>query len=376
MVLDLSGLRWVEVDQEAQVAHVGPGVLLWDLERMLEPRGLTTGLEPQSIRVASVGGLVSTLASGALQPGYGNLEDALLYVDIVTGDGVEARLGSPRRPRGLGLAGGPLLMAGAEGSLGVVVGVGLRLRRRPRHVVSATYAFPSVAAALRAARRLVQWSQPMLLRVLDEREAGLTHGASTPLAIVAYADDEDPGVPEALASKAERVALSESGRRARDAFEDWRRTRYSYGELVKSLTAAGLWFDTIDTQATWPVLPRLHRLLTERLEAARGVSMVFSHISHFYTSGGSLYTTMAVEQDPRALARAWRTAMEAALEAGASVTHHHGVGLQKLPWTARERAGELAVYCRLKAALDPQGVLAASGLPAACRRWGWSIGED
>ncbi|MCE4625691.1 MAG: FAD-binding oxidoreductase [Desulfurococcales archaeon] len=365
-VLDLSRLNNIRVDPENHVVHAGAGALLWDVEEEAGKHGLTTGLEPQSIRVASVGGLVSTLGVGALQPGYGNIEDALLYVDIVAPVHGPVRLGSPLRPRGLTPYGLEHLPLGVEGGLGVIVSVGLRLRGKPKHVESASFRFPDLASALRAARRLVQWNQPALLRVLDERESLALHGAEGPLLIVAYYDDEDSETLGALMGKAVKIASKEGGVEERDVYWEWRERRYNYGELVKAVASAGMWFDTIDLQAPWSTLPELHDKVIQALDNTPGVQMSYSHISHFYPNGGSLYVTIAVEAEPGALARAWSNALRVARGLG-SVTHHHGVGLQKLYWYTAENRDALKLYCSVKRALDPRNTLNPHGPSSHCR---------
>jgi len=351
LVLDLSGLDGVLVDPDRMVVRAGAGARLWRVEEEAQRHGLTTGLEPQSIRVASVGGLVSTLGSGALTPGYGNVEDALVWVEAVVPGLGRVRLGGPGAPRGFQPLAGPQHLLGPEGGLAVVTEVGLRLRRAPRYRVGATFRLPGVPEALEAARRLVQWSPPALLRVLDEQEAGVLYGVYETLVLVEYVDDEDPGVPEALLAKAGKIMAGLGGSRTRDVIEEWRRNRYEYMGWVRRLYEAGLWFDTVDTQAPWPVLPRLHREIHEAIAGVPGVMAVFSHISHFYTNGGSLYTTVVMERDPRVAGQVWRRAMETVLRHEASVTHHHGVGLQKLYWWAKQNPGALQVYCRLLEAL-------------------------
>ena len=367
VALSLEKLSWARVDPESQMVDAGAGTPLYVVEEEARRHGFTTGLEPQSIRVASVGGLVSTLGAGALQPGIGNIEDVVLYVETVLPGGETVLLGSPRRPRGAAPAGGPLLVAGGEGMLGVVTRVGLRLREEPKHVESATLRFPSMEGALRAARDLVQWNQPAILRVLDAGESAL-YGAQDYNMIVAYYDNIDPEIPRLLLRKAEAAASRHGGRRAEDVFEEWRKKRYSYMETIKLLHGAGLWFDTIDTQAVWSVLPALHREVHRALEGIEGVEASFSHASHFTPQGGSLYTTIAARRDPQVIARAWAAVLGTALRLGASTTHHHGIGLQKLYWVAREDPDLIAVLCRIKRALDPGRVLNSPGLASLCRR--------
>jgi alkyldihydroxyacetonephosphate synthase len=85
------------------------------------------------------------------------------------------------------------------------------------------------------------------------------------------------------------------------------------------------------------------------------------HLSHVYRSGASLYFTVTCAQLDDPLAQ-WRAAKAAAcdaiLAAGATITHHHGVGLDHRPWYERE-VGPLAIAAlrAVKRELDPAGIL-------------------
>jgi alkyldihydroxyacetonephosphate synthase len=97
--------------------------------------------------------------------------------------------------------------------------------------------------------------------------------------------------------------------------------------------------------------------LTRRAEA------VGCHLSHPYRSGGSLYFTFMVRaadddglEEP--YSAAWAEAGRACLASGATITHHHGVGLLKAPFMEEELgAAGLATLRAIKGALDPGGVM-------------------
>ncbi len=362
-LLDLSGLDNITVYPDEMIVEAGAGALLSNIEREASKYDLTTALEPQSINVASLGGFISTLGAGSIQPGAGNIEDALLYVDVVLGDGSIVRLGDRKAVRGLTPFGLEHLPLGAEGTLGVVVGAGLRLRAKPRYMASATFRLPSVERGLEIARRLVSWNSPYMLRILDDRESGLLYGEYKPLLIVAYADDEDREVPGILLGKARRIVAGMGGEERSNLYREWYEKRYRYSELISLVSSMNLWFDTLEVQANWKNLPAAYRRILKALDGSPGVEAAMTHISHFYSNGGVLYYIFAVQQNPVLLGRAWRNALKAAVDAGAYPTHHHGIGLQKL----QAFEGPRQVYCRVKEALDPQWILNSHGPPSRCR---------
>ncbi|MCE4604076.1 MAG: FAD-binding oxidoreductase [Aeropyrum sp.] len=363
-VLDLSRLSEVLVDAEDLLVEAGAGVVLERLEEEARSRGLTLGYYPQSMRVATVGGAIASLGSGALQPGYGNVEDIIEYIDVATVRGEVVRLGDgPRGRLGPGLKD---LFVGSEGTLGVVVKAGLRARIAPGGMGRAVVRFDSFAEGLKAARRLVQWNQPQVLRLLDADEASLLYGRDGPHLIIAYMD-LDEGRAEDLASRAAMEAAREGGRLVDDGlFDEWWRERFSYGRRVREIWGAGLWFDTIDLMGRWSTLARAAEKVKSSLR--RHSLAVFSHASHFYPTGGALYTTILVEPRVERLVAAWKSAMDAAESLGVLPTHHHGIGVQKLRAAASGCPGWYTLYCIIASALDPEGVLNPYGLRAGCRK--------
>jgi alkyldihydroxyacetonephosphate synthase len=95
--------------------------------------------------------------------------------------------------------------------------------------------------------------------------------------------------------------------------------------------------------------------------ASLGQAIVLCHVSHVYPTGASLYFTVAARQsdDPVAQwARAKEAASRAIVDAGATITHHHGVGRDHRPYLAAE-IGEVGVEVlrAVKHRLDPAGIL-------------------
>jgi len=140
----------------------------------------------------------------------------------------------------------------------------------------------------------------------------------------------------------------------------WLRDRWavSYG-LPKIFQSSG-WVDTFEVAAPWGKVLAVY-------DAVRGAvaphALAMAHFSHAYADGCSLYFTFtgAARTPEEGLAgydAAWRAALDAAVTEGATISHHHGVGILKSPWL-REELGEggLELMRQLKRAWDPRGVL-------------------
>ena len=87
-----------------------------------------------------------------------------------------------------------------------------------------------------------------------------------------------------------------------------------------------------------------------------------AHVSHSYADGASLYFTYAFLRDLTDPITQWMAvktaATEAILESGGTISHHHGVGTDHLPWVNEEKGLlGVAMLRNLKVELDPEGVL-------------------
>ena len=176
VLLDLSALHQVRaIDAHDLVGRFDAGVRGSDAETSVNAEGLTLGHFPQSIALSSVGGWVATRAAGQFSTGYGNIEDLLLGLEGVLPSGDVFRTRDvPRASAGPDLR---HVLMGSEGTLGVITGVDLALRRLPEARACAAYHLPNMRAGFEAQREILQsgWS-PVVLRQYDAREVGRLFG--------------------------------------------------------------------------------------------------------------------------------------------------------------------------------------------------------
>jgi alkyldihydroxyacetonephosphate synthase len=370
LVLDMSSFdRILEVDEMNLTCRCESGVNGLVLEKHLNERGLTLGHFPSSLPGTTVGGLISTRSSGQESSRYGSVEDMVLGLAVVLPDGTFA---APRPgPRS---AIGPALhqlWLGSEGALGVVLGAVLRVHRLPESVVGRGYGFPDLATGLEAMRAIMQSGmRPLVMRLYDAEDTafnGYDLAIGGCLLVVANA-----GV--AAVARAEADAVRGFAAAAGDLGEDpwlrWQRHRFDLSaERLKSfLEPPGSYLDTIELAGPWTVLQELHT----RVKSAIAVGgLALCHFSHAYEQGCCAYFTFGgsgdTEQDARsAYMRAWEGAMSTALELGATISHHHGVGRVRARWVADEMGGWMRVWRSIKESIDPQGVMnprAVGGAP-------------
>jgi alkyldihydroxyacetonephosphate synthase len=371
VVLDMSAFdRILEVHPTNLMCRCEAGVNGLALEKHLNEKGLTLGHYPSSLPGTTLGGLIATRSSGQESSRYGSIEDMVLGLDVVLPDGTFAE---PRPgPRS---AAGPAvhqLWLGAEGALGVVVGAVLRVHRLPDTVIGNGYGFPDLATGLEAMRAIMQSGiRPLVLRLYDADDTAF-NGYDLPdpggcLLVAATAGL--PGVAKAEA-EAVRTLVGAAAALGEGPWLRWQDHRFSLSaERMKTLLEpAGAYLDTIELAAPWTVLPELHA----RVKIAIAVGgLALCHFSHAYEQGCCAYFTFggsgASEQDAReAYWRAWESAMDIALELGATISHHHGVGQVRARWVAHEMGGWIRVWRSIKESVDPRGVMnprAVGGAP-------------
>jgi alkyldihydroxyacetonephosphate synthase len=344
------------------------------LEKHLNERGLTLGHFPSSLPGTTLGGLIATRSSGQESSRYGSIEDMVLGLAVVLPDGTFA---APRPgPRS---AVGPALhqlWLGSEGALGVVLGAVLRVHRLPELVVGRGYGFPDLATGLVAMRLIMQSGlRPLVARLYDPEDAAF-NGYDLPtggcLMVVATAGAAGVARAEAEAVLGIASAADDLGEAP---WLRWQKHRFdlSADRLMGFLEPPGSYLDTIELAAPWTVLPDLHA----RVKPAIAVGgLALCHFSHAYEQGCCAYFTFGgsgdTEQDARsAYMRAWEGAMTAALELGATISHHHGVGRVRARWVADEMGGWMRVWQSIKESIDPKGVMnprAVGGIATGSRR--------
>jgi len=377
--LDLARLDGIlDLDEASQLARVAAGTRAPALEAALGRHGLMLGHVPQSYEFVSVGGCAATRSAGQASTGYGRMDD---LVEGLRAAAPGAELDLAARPAS---AAGPELrelLMGSEGTLGVLTEVALRVRPRAEVTRFEGFMLPGWEAGIEAFRALAQHElAPDVARLSDPAEtqmslalAGtggvkgrLAEGylrmrgvAGGCLAVVGWQGDVE-GVrarredASALLGRAGAVALGRSPGRA------WARSRFETPYLRDELLARGVLAETLETATTWSRLAELHRAVAVALAAHAPV--VACHVSHLYATGASLYFTILARQQAGDELDQWqrlkRAAGDAIVGAGGTITHHHAIGRDHLPWMADE-VGEagLGLLRAAKAELDPRGIL-------------------
>ena len=383
--LDLRGLdRVLSVDPVSLTATLEGGVMGPAAEAALADSGLTLGHFPQSFEYSTVGGWVATRSAGQASTGYGRSDELVEGVRLLAPAGPVSAGKAPASAAGPALR---ELIVGSEGTLGVITEATMRVRPVPALRRYEGWSFRSFAEGTEAFRVMEQAdASPDVARLSDEDETRLTLALASRdgpterlgktylrargheggcLAIVGFEGEPDTvGRRRALTAQLLRaggaIALGQAPGRA------WYGGRYAAPYLRDELLSHGVMAETLETAAHWSVLPALYRAVGDALRGAlaeRGTPpLVMCHVSHLYRSGASLYYTFIARQEEGAELEQWLAAKTAASDAilatGGTITHHHAVGRDHIPWIAAE-VGELGLetFRAVKKRLDPAGIM-------------------
>jgi alkyldihydroxyacetonephosphate synthase len=393
ITLDLSGMdRVTGIDLVSGIASAEAGILGPDLERQLAAKGMTLGHHPQSFEFSTLGGWIAHHGAGHDSGRYGRAADWLAGVRVATPQGLLTGGDIAASAAGPDLA---KLMLGSEGVFGIITAARMRIRSLPAHEEHRGWLFRDFAAGIAAIRAAVREDIPhALLRLSD---AGETRGMG---AFSALGREGEPrqrlekwhrelrGFDDSAAILVAGFSGSEGeARQARRRFgrlarrlgalalgrtpgRRWREQRYLTPYLRDSLLDQGTGIDVLETAATWAKLPALYGAVRAALETAmrrnapceNAHGIVLCHVSHAYAEGAGLYFTFLFPRKLDAEIAQWhaikRAASDAVLAAGGTLSRHHGVGEDHMPWMEREKGADgIAMLRAVKQALDPKGVL-------------------
>ena len=365
IALDLSRLTEpVHIDQERGEVTVPAGMLAIHLEKALNSHGLRLPHYPQSLPLASIGGLVATRSSGTFSTKYGNVEDFLVAVEVVLADGtVISTRATPRSSTGPQLS---TIFVGSEGTLGVITAVTLRVLPEAAETRFRGVAFPELADGLNSVKAIMDGGiTPAVVRLYDPQEAekhfalaGLE--AKSRCLLVLGFDGHERVVAAEEAACLSLVTQHHGDDLGPESGEAWFAHRFDASWLDEGNDGDARIADAIEVSAPWPQLTKLHKTVLDVMNPY--VDRAYAHYSHFYSNGGAVYfiffTSGRDTAEVRARYRsAWEATLKAVLDCGGSISHHHGVGEMRKAWMEAEDRDNLLLLRRIKSCLDPQRIL-------------------
>jgi alkyldihydroxyacetonephosphate synthase len=254
-------------------------------------------------------------------------------------------------------------MLGSEGTLGVITGVTLSIRRAAERQAVSAFAAPSLREGFGFQRELVQsgW-RPPVMRQYDVRESKRLHDAARDHTVILVHEGPAALVDAEVAATAALAAKMGLSPLPGAIVEHWlghRNHVAGWDALLDRKIVA----DTVEISATWDRIAGIYDAATAAVAEIPGCRAASAHSSHVYRSGLNLYFTFAVQRDDDAelegaYFEAWRRIMQATADGGGSVAHHHGIGRVRKDWLGADLGAPGVDLLRtLKAALDPKGIM-------------------
>ena len=386
--------RILWVDEENMVACVESGILGASLERQLGQRGFTMGHEPDSIEFSSLGGWIATNASGMKQNRYGNIEDIVLGMTLVTPTGIiEETKVFGRLSSGMRFS---KSLFGNEGNIGIVTKASIRIRRKPEVRKYQSLVFRDFETGVEFLKEMSDtMSPPASIRLMDNKqvdfafafkpESSLTgklkHRFIEFFITAIHKFDEHKYSSTTILMEGERHEVKDHDRRLRKLAK-------KYGAIVGGgkngqrgydLTFAvayirelySKWYimgETFETTVPWNKIVSLYDAVIQHahdMHAARqlpGKPLICGRVTQVYPTEVCVYFTYAIYTKGLAnpietFAEVEHSMRDIILEQGGSISHHHGIGKIRQRWmkdlSNRETTSTLQA---IKKRLDPTNV--------------------
>ncbi|MFZ6752734.1 FAD-binding oxidoreductase [Undibacterium sp. Dicai25W] len=388
-VLSVSMVRMAQllnIDKDAQLATFGAGVFGPDLEAQLRAHGYTLGHFPQSFEYSTLGGWVVTRSSGQQSLRYGRIEQLFAGGRIETPAG---RLDIPTFPASA--AGTDLreIILGSEGRIGILTEVTVRISRLPACEEFHAVFFPDWDKAQQAVRSIAQAKLPLsMLRLSNATETltslklaghkklialletylSLRHCSDKKCLLLLGASGDKPHVRHAI-NNALKLGKAYGGVHVGQTMgQKWKQGRFKNVYLRNTLWQQGYAIDTVETACDWPkvagMMQAIEYAATSALASDGEQLHTYTHLSHLYAQGASVYTTFVYrltgdyEQDLKRWKKLKAAASQAIVDHGGTISHQHGVGRDHAPYLHAEK-GELGIAAlrHLYQHFDPDGIM-------------------
>jgi FAD/FMN-containing dehydrogenase len=351
-----------DVDTVERRIQVDAGATLAAVQHTASAAGLVFGVDLAARDTATVGGMASTNAGGLRTVRYGNMGEQVVGLQVALPDGSLMRRHSMVRRDNTGYD-LPALFVGAEGTLGVITALDLRLHPTLSHRVTAVCGFADLEALVEAGRTFRDVDGIAALELIDGRAAALTRehvGVGAPvdgdwLLLVELAADHDQ--TDRLADLITGVQLCGEPAVGVDVAAQQRlwQVRESLADVL-GVYGPPLKFDvSLPLSAIGGFARDAVALIHARVGEA--LPLLFGHIGE-----GNLHLNVLrvpLEQE-KAL---YEPMMDLIARCGGNVSSEHGVGSRKRAYLGMSRdAADIAAMRTVKAALDPTGYLNAAVL--------------
>ena len=396
----------IELNEKNLTCTVEPGMNGQLFEEYLNRHGYTLGHFPSSIYVSTVGGWVATRAAGQLSTYYGKIEDMVLNLKMVLGNGETVEtLPSPASAQGPDFN---QIFIGSEGVLGIITSVTFKIHVYPKKRGFFAVKAKDVTQGIEFMRQVMREElKPAAVRLYDEldtaiigspeekndsnsesgtgykailkslkegkglttilRFAGLTNRAANIglkflnagcLLLFTF-----EGPEELVATQLhliEKLALdNQLDIKGEKPAEYWWNHRYDVSYNSPSVIKAGAFLDTCEVATTWDKLADLYFNVKN---AVQDEVFIMAHFSHSYLNGNNIYFSIvgfadSYEESKKKYFRVWDKMMKVCLDMNVAISHHHSIGLLKQEYLKKQLGNKLPIWKSIKQACDPDNIM-------------------
>lgn len=395
----MNKIRWI--DFESMEACIEAGAVGVDIERMLNEKGLCLGHEPDSNEFSTLGGWISTRASGMKKNRYGNIEDIVLQIRIVTPKGSLVKpCHGPRSSTGPDVY---QFIMGSEGTLGIITEAIVKVHPAPEVREYGSIVFPDFESGVQFMREVgVRRIAPASVRLVDNVQ--FIFGQTLKPANDRWQDDLLDKVKKAyltnikgfeldrmcavtLLFEGERSSVISQQRAILDLAKKYQgisggpdngRRGYFLTYMIAYIRDLGLEYrflsESFETSVPWKDVSKLCMRVKKRIvdsckeKGFKTEPFSSCRVTQVYDTGACVYFYFGVKWDgvenpAQKFAELEEEAREEVLACGGSLSHHHGVGKLRKKWMP-ETVSPLGMEMlrSVKNAVDPQNIFANGNL--------------
>ncbi len=366
IILDLSRMnRILEISVENRYARVQAGVVCDDLNRQLAKHGFTFPPDPASSTVATIGGNVATNAGGIKGAKYGTTRDYVLGLQVVLPTGEVMHTGSytMKCVSGYDLA---KLFIGAEGTLGVITEVTLKINPLPRHAMTAVATYARLEDAGKAIfQTMTSGVLPSVMEILDKatlKSIKENTDLDLPEAEAMILTETDGYTWEEVEAQMEVVlrilkqnnpSLIKTAKDEKERLGLWKARKSAYATLARTSTSFVL------DDVTVPI-SRIPELLVGIQDIAQRYGLQVATYGH--AGDGNLHPQILYDEYNPVSVEKMEKVEEAifhlAISLKGTLTGEHGIGLSKANYMTLEHDSvEMALMRQIKRTLDPNNIM-------------------
>lgn len=407
MMIDVKKMqKIIRLDKERLFVDVQAGISGLQLEKELARKGFTLGHFPSSIVCATLGGYLAARSAGQLSSKYGKIEDMIIDLEFVDGNGLVHQTSDVTRHRGFDFT---QAIIGSEGTLGIITRARLKIYPLPQKRLYQAFTFSEVSYGLEAMRRIMQTGiKPDVLRLYDELDSAImifkkekqqqqqehSLAVQTPKVfkdVVSFLKSKSlllalyghslvneavkfswfgcalvimlEGHPKIIEQQMKLIRKICEDLGAKDQGEGparhWHKHRYSVSYKASKLFLDKAFTDTMEVATTWS---HINALYDGVRKALKHECLVLAHISHVYAEGAAIYFTFVspltgLRSSLKTYDRIWKKALTAVQKYNGVISHHHGIGKLKTPHLKKEWGDAQQLYLQLKKFFDPHQTL-------------------